>query len=74
VPVVNIGSRQRGRDRGGNVVDVEHDRRAIMRAVEHHLGNGRYPQDHLYGDGRAGERIAALLCSEPLRIAKQLAY
>ncbi len=74
VPVVNIGNRQRGRDRGVNVVDVEHDRRAIMRAIEHHLGNGRYPQDNLYGDGRAGERIAALLGSEPLRIAKQLPY
>ena len=74
VPVVNIGSRQQGRDRGANVVDVEHDRRAIMRAVEHHVGNGRYPQDHLYGDGRAGERIAVLLGSEPLRIGKQLPY
>ena len=33
VPAVNIGTRQRGRDRGGNVVDVEHDRRAIVAAV-----------------------------------------
>jgi len=74
VPVVNIGSRQAGRDRGVNVLDVDYDRRAITGAIEKHLGNGRYAQDHLYGDGRAGKRIAALLSTEPLRIEKRLPY
>jgi UDP-hydrolysing UDP-N-acetyl-D-glucosamine 2-epimerase len=74
VPVVNIGTRQQGRDRGVNVLDVDYDRRHILRAIERHLGNGRYPQDTLYGDGRAGERIAALLETEPLRIEKRLSY
>ena len=74
IPVVNIGSRQQGRDRGVNVFDVDYDRREIGQAIERHLSNGRYPQDTLYGDGRAGERIAALLSSAPLRITKQLTY
>jgi len=74
VPVVNIGTRQFGRDRGGNVLDVDYDRHQVVGAIERHLGNGRYPQDHLYGDGRAGERIAALLSTEPLRIEKHLPY
>jgi GDP/UDP-N,N'-diacetylbacillosamine 2-epimerase (hydrolysing) len=74
IPVVNIGSRQQGRDRGANVFDVDYDRAQIEGAIERHLSNGRYPQDTLYGDGRAGGRIAALLAQEPLRIAKQLAY
>src|SRR5262249_4469043 len=34
VPVVNIGSRQNGRDRGANVVDVDYDRAAILTAIE----------------------------------------
>jgi len=74
IPVVNIGSRQQGRDRGVNVFDVDYDRGQIEHAIERHLSNGRYPQDTLYGDGRAGERIAALLNTEPLRIEKRLAY
>ena len=74
VPVVNIGSRQSGRERGQNVIDVGYDRAAIREAVRRHLGNGRYPPDPLYGDGKAGERIAHLLAEQPLKIEKRLAY
>lgn len=74
VPVVNIGTRQHGRDRGANVLDVGYDRAAITAAIERHLTNGRYPQDFLYGDGHAGERIAHLLAMAPLRIEKRLRY
>jgi len=74
VPVVNIGSRQMGRERGANVFDVSHDREEIAAAVRAHLSNGRYPTDHLYGDGRAGERIARSLSSSELHIEKRLPY
>lgn len=74
VPVVNIGSRQSGRDRGGNVSDVGYDRQEITAAVRRHLGNGRYKTDTIYGDGTAGERIADLLAKAPLTIEKQLTY
>ena len=74
VPVVNIGSRQGGRERGGNVLDVGYDRTEIADAILRHRGNGRYPNDRLYGDGDAGKRIAQLLAEGPLRIEKRLAY
>jgi UDP-hydrolysing UDP-N-acetyl-D-glucosamine 2-epimerase len=74
VPVVNIGSRQGGRERGSNVLDVGYDRTEIADAILHHRGNGRYPNDRLYGDGEAGKRIAQLLAEGPLRIEKRLAY
>jgi UDP-hydrolysing UDP-N-acetyl-D-glucosamine 2-epimerase len=74
VPVVNIGSRQGGRERGRNVLDVGYDRSQIADAIQHHRGNGLYPNDRLYGDGEAGKRIAQLLAEEPLRIEKRLAY
>ncbi|MBI3949555.1 MAG: UDP-N-acetylglucosamine 2-epimerase (hydrolyzing) [Acidobacteria bacterium] len=74
VPVVNIGSRQAGRERGRNVLDVENDRKQITEAIQYHKRNGRYPQDPLYGHGRAGERIARLLAEVPLRIGKRLTY
>jgi len=74
VPAVNIGSRQQGRDRGKNVVDVDYDRKQIAQAIEHQLRNGRYPSDLLYGDGKAGPRIADLLAQVPLKIEKRLTY
>jgi UDP-hydrolysing UDP-N-acetyl-D-glucosamine 2-epimerase len=70
VPAVNIGSRQRGRDRGGNVVDVGHDRAEIAAAVERARTGDRPPRDGIYGDGRAGARIAEVLATAPLSFAK----
>lgn len=74
VPVVNIGSRQAGRDRGRNLLDVPCEREEIAGAIRHHMGNGRYPQDTIYGDGRAGKRISQVLARAPLRIEKRLTY
>lgn len=74
VPVVNVGSRQSGRDRGGNVLDADYDRRCIGNALDRHMSNGRYPRNTLYGDGHAGQRIAELLTSMPLTIEKRLTY
>jgi UDP-N-acetylglucosamine 2-epimerase len=74
VPVVNIGSRQAGRDRGHNVIDVGYDRDEITRAIETHARNGRYPQDELYGNGSAGVHIAQSLTDSALHIEKRLTY
>jgi UDP-hydrolysing UDP-N-acetyl-D-glucosamine 2-epimerase len=74
IPTVNIGNRQRGRTRGRNVIDVDYDRTQIARALERHLRNGRYASDPVYGDGKAGERIATLLAEAPLSIEKILTY
>jgi UDP-hydrolysing UDP-N-acetyl-D-glucosamine 2-epimerase len=74
VPVVNIGSRQSGRDRGGNVVDTGYDREEIAAAAQQQLDNGRYSSSPLYGDGKAGPRIAECLSDVELRIEKRLTY
>lgn len=74
VPTVNIGTRQAGRDRGRNVIDVGYDREEIVGAIRRHLGDGRCPSDPLYGRGKAGERIAELLAGQPLGIEKRLTY
>lgn len=39
LPVVNIGTRQQGRDRSNNVIDVPHDSDAIFQAVKKALSN-----------------------------------
>ena len=74
VPTVNIGTRQQGRDRGSNVVDVPSDRARIVEAVRRQVAHGRYAPDHLYGDGDAGDRIAGILAQAPLRVQKRLHY
>ncbi|MEQ1757972.1 MAG: UDP-N-acetylglucosamine 2-epimerase [Vicinamibacterales bacterium] len=74
VPTVNIGTRQTGRDRGANVLDAGHDRAEIIRAIKAQVAHGRYPSDHLYGDGGAGVRIAAVLATSPLKVQKRLHY
>lgn len=65
-PVVNIGDRQRLRERSGNVIDVPAEAGPIEAALRAALSGGRGPWDNVYGDGRAGERIAQLLARLPL--------
>ena len=74
VPAVNIGSRQTGRERGRNVIDVDHERSAIAGAIQEHLRRGRPEPDRLYGDGKAGTKIADTLATAHLTIEKRLAY
>jgi UDP-hydrolysing UDP-N-acetyl-D-glucosamine 2-epimerase len=74
VPAVNIGSRQLGRERGQNVIDVDHDRTDISDAVRTHIKRGKPKSDLLYGDGKAGGRIADCLSKVELKIEKRLTY
>ena len=74
VPAVNIGSRQDGRDRGGNVIDVGYDREEILGAIHKQAAQGKFSEDALYGNGKAGEQIAELLTSVPLTFEKKLTY
>ncbi len=74
VPAVNIGTRQQGRERGRNVIDVGHDRRDIADAIATHIRRGKPERDLLYGDGKAGARIADCLSRAELTIEKRLTY
>lgn len=65
-PTVNIGSRQEGRLRGKNVVDVEYVENEILKAItlclyddkfRHGCSNAENP----YGAGNAGRKIAEVL-------------
>ena len=74
VPVVNIGSRQSGRERGENVIDIDYDRNAIQTAIKKQITHGHYSSDPIYGDGTAGIQIANLLAKLPLTFTKMLPY
>jgi GDP/UDP-N,N'-diacetylbacillosamine 2-epimerase (hydrolysing) len=64
-PVVNIGDRQRLRERSANIVDVPPEARAIAQALRAAVDHGKWPCENPWGDGHAGERIAQLLSQLP---------
>jgi UDP-N-acetylglucosamine 2-epimerase len=63
-PVVDIGPRQAGRERSGNVVNVPPSAAKIRRAVANVWRNGRparFRGANVYGGDGAGRRIASVL-------------
>lgn len=74
VPSVNIGSRQEGRERGENVLDAAYSSKQIKDAILKQLNRGPYSQDHLYGDGKAGFKIAKIIKDFKFKIQKRIAY
>jgi UDP-hydrolysing UDP-N-acetyl-D-glucosamine 2-epimerase len=73
-PAVNVGPRQEGRQRGSNVVDVGYDRDEIAAAVRAQMEHGAFEHEPIYGDGRAGERIAGILATNEFSIVKRMTY
>ncbi len=66
LPVVNIGDRQAGRERSGNVLDCPPEADAIERTIRDALKMDPKGLTNIYGDGDAGERIAAAIAGMPL--------
>ena len=74
-PTINIGSRQNTRERGSNVVDVGYDRKEIARAIKKQIAHGKYPVEHIYGNGTAGKQFADICATINLpNIQKRIAY
>ena len=82
LPAVNIGTRQQGRLRAKNVIDVGNDTVAIENAIKQAI----YDKDFLeklkdipnpYGDGESAKRIVDILEKielTPKLIQKRIAY
>jgi len=70
LPAVNVGIRQRGRERGRNVLDAGATAASIKdgigMAMTEDFRNSLRGMENPYGDGHAAERIAAVLASVPL--------
>jgi UDP-hydrolysing UDP-N-acetyl-D-glucosamine 2-epimerase len=73
-PVVNIGTRQQRRLTGSNVLHASNQAGSIRRAIERQLEHGRYPMEPIYGDGTAGNKIAAILSYKKVNVQKIVAY
>lgn len=70
LPVVNIGSRQQGRLRAANVIDVGHGREEILaglrRALDPAFRQSLVGLRNPYGDGHAAPRIVRILADVEL--------
>jgi UDP-hydrolysing UDP-N-acetyl-D-glucosamine 2-epimerase len=70
LPVVNVGMRQQGRERGRNILDAEPN----LDSIQAQLDLAQQPDfrenlrgmENLYGDGHAAECIVEVLTSTPL--------
>jgi UDP-hydrolysing UDP-N-acetyl-D-glucosamine 2-epimerase len=74
VPSVNIGSRQAGRERGKNVIDVDYNQTHIKEAIRQQVKHGPYEPDYIYGDGKSGQKIARILNNYDFKIQKRINY
>ena len=82
LPVVNIGTRQNGRLRSENVIDVPHDVEAIIRAIKKALYEENFKKAvrqviNPYGDGYSAKRIVDILERvdlSPKLIQKRITY
>jgi UDP-hydrolysing UDP-N-acetyl-D-glucosamine 2-epimerase len=70
LPVVDVGIRQRGRERGRNVLTAEPSVASILDRIRtarsQQFRRSLEGMENLYGDGRAAERIVTVLASVPL--------
>ncbi len=71
LPVVNVGMRQAGRERGSNILDAPADSavsilQQMERALEPAFRETLRQHENIYGDGHAAERVVEVLTSAPL--------
>jgi UDP-N-acetylglucosamine 2-epimerase (non-hydrolysing)/GDP/UDP-N,N'-diacetylbacillosamine 2-epimerase (hydrolysing) len=70
LPTVNVGIRQKGRERAANVIDVDAEAESILAGVAR-ARSAEFRQSlagmaNPYGDGHAAERIVGVLAAAPL--------
>lgn len=71
IPAINIGTRQQGRERAENVIDVPYNKEKIADAIKKALFDNTFRQkvkqiNNPYGDGTSADQIVKLLKEIPL--------
>jgi UDP-hydrolysing UDP-N-acetyl-D-glucosamine 2-epimerase len=74
IPAVNIGNRQHNREHGKNIIHVDYNSKNILKAINKQIKKKKYSRNKIFGDGKAGERIAKILSNIKLDIIKSLNY
>ena len=81
LPAINIGSRQNKRLRAKNVIDVEHNKNQILKAINFALNNKNFKKKlksikNPYGDGKASNKVVNIIKNLNLKktINKVISY
>ena len=74
IPAVNIGNRQNKREQGKNVINTDYDSAEIFKSILKQIHRKKYPQNRIFGDGKAGKKISNILSNIRLDIIKNLNY
>jgi len=74
LPAVNIGTRQKGRLRGDNVIDVGYSTKEILDGIDQALAMRLKNTVNPYGDGHAAPRIVSALKTVPLDVIEKKFY
>ncbi|MFH1662277.1 MAG: UDP-N-acetylglucosamine 2-epimerase [Candidatus Falkowbacteria bacterium] len=70
-PVINIGTRQDGRMRAENIVDVDYNSEKIEKAILRQLGHGKYMQSNIYYQDDTAKKIVDILAKINLYTQKR---
>jgi UDP-N-acetylglucosamine 2-epimerase (non-hydrolysing)/GDP/UDP-N,N'-diacetylbacillosamine 2-epimerase (hydrolysing) len=65
IPAVDIGDRQKGRERTESVFNSPAERSTIVAAISKALARGRQPTASPYGDGESSQRFAETIAAIP---------
>lgn len=59
--VLNIGARQKGREKGKNIIDVKVDEKEILSALDEIVQKPKLDRKNIYGTGVAAKKIVTIL-------------
>ena len=71
IPVVNIGSRQNGRLRVENVINVTHNEASIREGIKTQLKKGRYTSSDVYKADGTSKKMAEIMATIDLYVQKR---
>ncbi len=63
VPAINIGSRQKDRLRGKNIIDSSYDYKELKRKILLQVSKKNFKSERIYGDGNSGKKICNIIKS-----------
>ena len=71
-PSISLGSRQFGREYAENVIFMkDFEVKTLLDSIRIQINHGKFTSSNLYGDGRAGKRIAEVLLQVDLVLQKK---
>ena len=77
IPVVNIGSRQKNREQGFNVLNVGYNKNQIFNAILKQMKKKKIRKSFIYGNGFAYKKIFNILkkiLKKKISVEKELNY